>query len=416
MARQLAKLTVLGVKQIKKPGYYSDGGGLWLQVSRSGAKSWVFRFERNGRRREMGLGSLNAVSLASARDKAQNCRTALDAGLDPIEQKQAEKAAQRLEAAKSMTFDQCAAKYVEAHRAGWRNAKHADQWTNTLNTYASPAFGKLPVAAVDTGLVMRALQPIWTTKPETASRVRGRIESVLDWAAVHGYRQGDNPARWRGHLDKLLPRRSKVAKVQHHAALPYAEISDFMNSLRAQEGMAPMALEFAILTATRTNEVIGANWDEIDLEASTWAIPAERMKAHREHRAPLAPRALEILREAKKFRTEGDYVFPGLKMGKPLSNNALLAVLKRMERADLTAHGFRSTFRDWCSEQTNHPREVAEAALAHVLKDKTEAAYMRGDLFTKRKRLMNDWASYCAQGTNPSKKVVPIRANLRKAD
>ena len=275
--------------------------------------------------------------------------------------------------------------YIASHSAGWRNAKHAAQWGTTLATYAYPVFGSLPVAAVDTGLVMKALEPIWSTKPETAGRVRGRNESVLDWAKVRGYRDGENPARWKGHLIQLLPSLTKVTKVKHHAAMPYAELPAFLIALRARPAMAARALEFAILTAARTGEVLGARWQEMDLEARIWMVPAERMKAGREHRVPLSDAAVAILKAI--YRT-GDLVFP-------LSNMALLMLLRRMGHGELTAHGFRSTFRDWASETTNHPRDVVEMALAHAIADKTEAAYRRGDLFEKRRRLMVEWEAYC---------------------
>jgi integrase len=301
-----------------------------------------------------------------------------------------------------MTFDACAAAYIAAHNTSWRNAKHRDQWRNTLTSYAGPAFGSLPVQSIDVGLVMKALEPIWQAKPETASRLRGRIEAVLDWATVRGHRKGENPARWRGHLDKLLPARSKVHKVKHHPALPYNEMADFVAELRKQEGVAARALEFLILTAARTGEVIGARWDEVDVEEKIWVVPAARMKAGREHRVPLSSAAVAILEEMKKIR-ESDFVFPGGKKGKPLSNMAMLAVLKRIGRSDLTAHGFRSSFRDWAAERTNFPREVAEMALAHTVGDKVEAAYRRGDLLQKRRQIMEAWARFCEI------KVVPAR-------
>jgi len=284
--------------------------------------------------------------------------------------------------------------------------KHKEQWPNTLNTYAGPVFGSLPVQAIDVGLVMKALEPIWQTKPETASRLRGRIEAVLDWATAREYRKGENPARWRGHLDKLLPARSKVRKVEHHSALPYDELADFIVALRGQEGVASRALEFLILTAARTGEVIGARWDEVDLEEKIWVVPAARMKAGREHRVPLSAAAVAVLEEMSEIR-ESDFVFPGGKKGKPLSNMAMLAVLKRMERSELTAHGFRSSFRDWAAEQTNFPHEVAEMALAHTVGDKVEAAYRRGDLFQKRQQIMEAWARFCLT-TRSQAEVVPI--------
>jgi integrase len=394
MARASNKLSAVEVRGIAKKGMYHDGGGLYLQVNAGGAKSWIFRFMLDGRSREMGLGPVHTIPLADARKRAAECRKMRFDGIDPIEARRAQREQKKLDAAKSMTFDACAAAYIDAHKAGWKNTKHRDQWPNTLNTYASPVFGSLPVQAVDVGLVMKALEPIWQTKSETASRLRGRIEAVLDWATVRGYRKGDNPARWRGHLDKLLPARSKVGKVEHHPALPYDELADFVAVLRSQDGIAARALEFLILTATRTGEVIGARWAEIDLGEKMWVVPAARMKAGREHRVPLPAAAVAILEQMKEIR-ESDFVFPGGKKGKPLSNMAMLAVLKRMDRDDLTNHGFRSSFRDWAAERTNFPREVAEMALAHTVDDKVEAAYRRGDLFQKRRQLMDSWVKFC---------------------
>jgi integrase len=395
MARQLGKLPAVSLRKLKA-GMHGDGGGLYLQVTASGARTWIFRFKAvNGRTREMGLGSLNTITLGEARETARECRKISRDGIDPIEQRRAKLAAARIESAKIMTFDACAERYIAAQRPGWRNAKHASQWPTTLATYVSPVFGTVPVPAVDVGLVMRALEPIWHEKPETASRVRGRIESILDWATARGYRRGDNPARWRGHLENLLPARAKVQRVQHHAALPYGEIGEFMDKLRHQEGIAARALESAILTAARTSEIIGARWDELEFEAKLWTIPASRMKAGKEHRVPLAEPMLAILESMKTIRL-GDFVFPGGRAGKPLSNMAMAMVLRRIRRGDLTVHGFRSTFRDWAAECTNFPREVAEVALAHTLSDKVEAAYRRGDFFEKRRRLMEAWAKHCA--------------------
>src|SRR3984893_2455461 len=406
MARASNKLSAVEVKGTGPKGMYPPAGRLYLQVSAGGAKSWIFRFMLDGRSREMGLGPVHAIPLADARKRAAECRRMRFDGIDPIEVRRVEREQKKLGAAKSMTFDACAAAYIDAHKAGWKNAKHRDQWPTTLNTYASPVFGGLPVQAVDVGLVMKALEPIWQTKSETASRLRGRIEAVLDWATVRGYRKGDNPARWRGHLDKLIPARSKVQRVEHHPALAYDELADFVAMLRSQEGIAGRALEFLILTATRTGEVIGARWDEVDLAEKVWVVPAARMKAGREHRVPLSGAAVAILKEMKKIR-ESDFVFPGGKKGKPLSNMAMLGVLKRIGRSDLTNHGFRSSFRDWAAERTNFPREVAEMALAHTVGDKVEAAYRRGDLFQKRRQLMDAWARFC--GTErPQAEVVPI--------
>lgn len=401
------KLSATAVARQKQPGHYGDGGGLWLQVSTVGTKSWVFRFARQGKAREMGLGPLHTVSLAEAREKAAECRKQLLEGIDPIEARAAQRTATQAAAARALTFDQCAEQYIEAHRAGWRNEKHAAQWTATLDTYAGPVFGKLPVSAVDTALVMKVLAPIWTTKTETAKRVRGRIESVLSWAAVQKLRTGENPARWRGHLDKLLAPPEKVTKVEHHAALPYARIGEFMQQLRAEHGTSARAVEFVILTAARTSEVFNATSDEFDLDSGIWTCPATRMKAGRPHRVPLSAPALALIKGAATD-DGSNYVFQGAKERRPLSNMAGLALLKRMGYGDFTVHGFRSTFRDWCAEQTNFPREVAEAALAHVVKDKTEAAYQRGDLLEKRTKLMQAWADYCSRPA-VSGNVLPMR-------
>jgi integrase len=407
MVRTIGKLTALKVSGKRKPGMYSDGGGLYLQVTNTGAKSWIFRFRLRGKNGWMGLGPLHAVSLAEARVKATDCRRLCLDGINPIEARKDHRAAAALEAAKSIDFSGCADAYIKAHRAGWRNVKHATQWRNTMDAYAIPTVGSLPVQGIDTGLVLKILEPIWTAKPETAGRVRGRIESILDWATARGYRRGENPARWRGHLDKLLPARSKVRRVQHHPALSYDDIPQFMRSLRQQGGTAAKALEFLILTVARTGEVLGAPWPELNLKDGVWTVPASRIKGAKEHRVPLSAPALAIV-EAMKGK-DPTYVFPGGRATRPLSSMALLALLKRMGRSDLTVHGFRSTFRDWAAERTNYPREVAEMALAHALGDKVEAAYRRGDLFQKRRRLMDEWAKHCA-AAKAKGEVVAIRS------
>ncbi len=394
MAREHKKLNALMVSRAKERGYYADGGGLYLQVSASGAKSWVFRFKKEGKLREMGLGPAHTITLVEAREQAIDCRKQRLLDIDPIEARREGEAANRLAKSKEMTFRQCAEAYIDAHKASWSNAKHAAQWPSTLQTYAYPVFGEAPVQSIDVGLVTKAIEPIWQTKTETASRLRGRIESVLDWAAVRGFRQGDNPARWKGHLDKLLPQRERVQRVVHHAALPYLEIGAFMGLLREQGSTSALALEFLILTATRTNEVIGATWAEFDLDAALWTIPATRMKAKREHRVPLSKPALALVRNLHANRSS-DFVFPGAKADRALSNMALLMLRKRMKRDGLTIHGFRSTFRDWAAERTNFPREVAEHALAHSLPNKVEAAYQRSDLFEKRRLMMEEWATFC---------------------
>lgn len=395
--RGINRLSARKVEVEKRPGLYADGLGLYLQVRSTGAKSWIFRYRVNGRLRDMGLGSYFAVSLAEARERAAKCRNMRANGLDPIEEKRAGAAERKAAAAREQTFRQCANAYIAAHRAGWKNAKHADQWAATLETYAHPVIGDILVSRVDTALVLRVLEPIWTARTETATRLRGRIESVLDWARVRGHRTGDNPARWRGHLDHMLPKRSKVSPVRHHAALPIDEIPRFMSALREQAGVSARALEFAILTATRTSETLGATWEEIDLAQAVWIVPAKRMKGGREHRVPLSRSTLRILSEMRQTPGGGDYVFPGARAGRGLSNMALLAVLKRMGRTGVTTHGFRSTFRDWASERTQFPHEVAEMALAHAVADKVEKAYRRGDLFDKRRALAAAWDDFCTE-------------------
>lgn len=396
MARTIEKLSALAVTRAKEPGYYGDGAGLYLQVSKSLTKSWIFRFTFNGKPREMGLGALHTITLAEARDKAKQCRSKLLDGTDPLEARNAAKLGDALERAKAMTFDDCANGYIAAHRGSWKNAKHAAQWESTLATYASPIIGALPVATVSTAMIVKVLQPIWQEKTETATRLRGRIESILDWATVSHFRVGDNPARWRGHLDNLLADPGKMNKVVHHAALPWQEIGAFMVELKVREGIAARAVEFAILTATRSGEVRGAVWNEFDLDAALWVIPAERMKAGREHRIPLSKEAVTLLRAAPRLNK---MVFPGQRYDTQLSDMSLTAVLRRMGRKEITVHGFRSTFRDWCSEHAGNsfPREVCEHALAHSLPDKVEAAYRRGDLIEKRKVLMQVWADYLNQ-------------------
>jgi integrase len=415
------------------PGMYADGGGLYLCVGAPtakalaqdkkarGAASWIFRYMRDRRPHEMGLGPLRDIGLKEARERAAARRRELLAAQDPMAlhsrraKKERRERERQEQEARSMTFRRCAEGYIAANEAAWKNPVHRKQWPATLAAYVYPVFGDLPVHAVDVGLVMRVLEPIWTVKPETASRVRGRIETVLDYARARGWRQGENPARWRGHLDLMLPRAAKAkaaarrqtGREEHHAALPYGEIGAFMAALRQQRGTAARALEFAILTAARTAEVIGARWDEIDLAEKLWTIPAGRMKAGREHRVPLSEPALAIVAELAKDR-QGDVLFSGAG-GRPLSNMAMLQTLRRMGRGALTVHGFRSTFRDWAAERTNFPAEVAEMALAHAVGDKVEAAYRRGDLFQKRRQIMDAWARFCATPAAPSAGVVPLR-------
>lgn len=408
------RLTATTVAKLSAPGMYNDGAGLYLRIAPDGGRHWLYRYVLDGRQRYMGLGSASVFSLAEARVRAQAARKLKADGIDPIETRTKQRADARAAGATLLTFKDAATRYIKAHKAGWRNPKHAAQWTATLEAYAYPHVGSLDVRAVDTGLVLQILEPIWSTKPETAGRVRGRVEAVLDWATARGHRQGENPARWKGHLDKLLPARGKVRKVKHHAALPYAEVGDFMIALRQQPGDAAEALDLLILTATRTSEIIAAPWPEIDLKAKVWTIGGERMKAGKEHRIPLSPPALAILearwkaRQALPEAERSRWVFPGARL-KHLSNGAMLALLKRMKRDDVTPHGFRSSFRDWAAEQTAFPNHVVEMALAHTIGDAVERSYRRGDLFEKRKRLMDAWAGFCSTPSAKGGNVAQMR-------
>ena len=386
-------------------GKYEDGGGLRLVVSKLGAKNWVLRYTLGGKRREMGLGSFPDVGLADARSKASEYRLQATENIDPIDTRLAEPG-------KVPTFTTCAAQYIRAHRRGWKNAKHARQWVSTLKTYARPVIGAKRVDVIDTEDMLKILSPIWTAKTVTAKRTQGRIENVLDFAAAHKYRDHLNPARWRGHLDKLLPRPSRVKTVSHHPAMPYTEVPGFMVELSGKDSASASALQFLVLTATRTNEVLQALWSEIDLEAGIWTIPAAKMKTRQEHRVPLSDAAMAILRGLERDESN-PYVFPGARYGRPLSNISLLQVMRGIgygvkgSRGDYVPHGFRSSFRDWSGEVSSFPRDVAEMALAHVIANKVEAAYRRGDLFTKRTEMMQMWASYLAN-RNDDSKVVSI--------
>lgn len=400
MANGINRLKPLTIAQQRTPGRYADGGGLYLTVSKTGAKAWVFLSMRDGKRRELGLGAIADVPVTEARVKAATLRAVLDRGGDP----QAERDRQRVAAAPPCTFQKAAEDYIADNRAGWRNEKHAGQWTATLTTYAYPEIGSMAVSAVDVPDVLKVLKPIWATKPETASRVRGRIEAVLDYAKVQKWRSGENPARWKGTLDHLLPARNKVRRVEHHDAMPYAKVPAFMTALAGQEGVAAIALRFCILTAARTGEVIGTRWSETDGDGAVWTVPADRMKAGREHRVPLSAPALDILRDMPRA---GEHVFPGANRGEPPSNMAMLMLLRRMNVEDATVHGFRSAFRDWAAEQTGFSREVIEAALAHANGDKVEAAYLRTDHFEKRRLLMEEWGRFCVGAVTAN--VVPLR-------
>ena len=383
MARKINRLNARAVATITKSGRHADGGGLYLSISPNGGRRWVFLYRWHGKPTEIGFGSARDVTLARARELAGQARGKLAEGINPKDARRSSVGA---------TFGECADRLIEAMRPAWRNGKHAAQWEMTLRDYAAP-LRRLPVDKITTDDVLLVLKLLWNDKPETASRLRGRIERVLDAAKAQGLRNGENPARWRGHLDQLLPKRQRLTR-GHHAAMSYAEVPAFMSALQARQATAALALEFAILTAARSGEVLGARWDEFDLDRAVWTIPGTRMKAGREHRVPLLRRALKIPKAMHEARS-GDFVFPGHKPGRPLSAMALEMVLRRMKIEDATVHGFRSAFRDWAAECTNFPNEVCEAALAHVIENKSEAAYRRGDLFDKRRKLMEAWAAYC---------------------
>lgn len=400
MPRKAKELTSIEVRRLARPGRWSVGGvdGLALQITDTGARSWVLRLTTGGRQREMGLGSFPTITLAAARDEARRQRALFKSGNDPIALRRAIESAAAAKRAAQKSFAEVAEQYIASHEKSWKNAKHQAQWTATLRTYAEPVIGKLLVGDIRPAHVISVLEPIWTTKTETATRVRSRIEIVLDYAAAHGFREGPNPARWRGNIDAALPKASKVARVRHHAALDVKDVPSFMKQLRAQEGMGARALEFAVLTAARSGEVRGATWSEMDLEGELWTVPAARMKSGREHRVPLSKPAVKLLSALPGDRLREAHVFPGTKGS--LSDMSLTAVLRRM-KVSATAHGFRSTFRDWVSEHTEYSGEVAEMALSHAIGDKVEAAYRRGDLLAKRVALMNEWASFLA-GAPPS--------------
>lgn len=426
MARATNKLSVKFTEKTDlKPGLYGDGGGLYLQVSPRATgnhlpvdaepgitKAWVFRFMIAGKARKMGLGDFDLVSLKEARKKREAAYSLVVDGVDPIAERDARKAAQAVEKAKTLTFKECAERYIAAHKAGWKSPKHASQWSATLDRYAYAKIGALPVASIDVALVLAVIEPIWSTKTETASRVRGRIESILSWAKARGYRNGENPATWRGHLDQLLPARSQVAPVEHHAALPYAELPAFMAKLRDKEGISARALEYTILTAARTGDTIGGKWHEIDKAEKLWTVPAARVKGKkgarkRDHVVPLSARAFDLLED---LPSEGDFLFPGGKAGKGLSSAAMDQMLKGMGYSPdvATVHGFRSTFKDWAMEQTAYGDELSELALAHTMKDKVKAAYHRGEMLEKRRRLMSDWAAFCSGKAMGGDNVVAI--------
>jgi integrase len=403
-------MTALAASKRTEPGRYAAGDGLYLQVTAGGTKSWIFRYQRDGRAHHMGLGPFDVLPLAEARQRAQDARKLLLDDIDPLEHRRSQKAERRALAARSITFKRCAEEYIAAQESGWRNSDHRRQWRSTLGRYVYPVMGDVLVAAIDEALVLRVLKPIWSIKPETASRLRGRIESILSSATALRYRTGENPARWSGNLKHLLSDHKKVRAVKHHAALPYSEISGFLVDLRAREGTAARALEVTILTALRSGEVLGALWPELDLQAKVWTVPKERMKGGREHRVPLSGRVIEVIQSLPRV---GEYVFAGSRPDRPLNVAAMLRVISRMKRGGITVHGFRSSFRDWASETTNHANHVVEMALAHAIGDEVEAAYRRGDLFEKRRLLMFDWSNYCAKPAPTADNVLPLREPLK---
>ncbi|MDP1753736.1 MAG: tyrosine-type recombinase/integrase [Reyranella sp.] len=433
---RMGRLTALHVARANKPGLLGDGHGLYLRVGPTGTRSWIFRYQQDGRRRDMGLGSVEVIGLSDARVKAIEARRLLLDSVDPIGARKSRRQAAAAVAARAVTFKVAAAQFIAANKSGWRNPKHAAQWTATLEAYAYPTIGNVSVAEIDPPMIFKVLEPIWSVKTETARRVRGRIESVLDWARARGFRNNENPARWRGLLEHMLPKQPKATLVQHHPALPYGDVAALMEAVAMQSGDAARALEFTVLTAARTSEVTGAKWEEIDFSSRIWTIPASRIKAGREHRVPLSDAALEIVLEQAKTR-RNEYVFPGGRDKRPLSNMAMAELLKRMREAKIavalaqisdgrrkrhfTVHGFRSSFRDWAAEQSSHPSEVAEMALAHVVGDKVEAAYRRGDLLRKRFGLMTDWAAYCGRGVAVAESaplaaiVEPPKSRTRRA-
>jgi integrase len=412
MARPAFRLTALAVKKLNCKGWYADGNGLYLQVSPAITKSWVYRYTLDGVEHRQGLGSYPDTSLEQARLKAQENRKLKAQGIDPVSQKHSDATKRRLEAANSKTFRECAEQYIDVKKAGWSNAKHESQWRNTLATYVYPVFGELPVQAVDGALIVKVLEPIWNSKTETASRIRQRIEKILDWASVRRYRQGDNPAVWRGRLETQLADPSKVRKVRHHPALPYVDIPEFFSWLSTKNSLASKALAFTVLTAARGGESRQTTQAELDFSKFAWLIPATRMKARREHTVPLSKQALAVLRQVEMFRSD-ERIFPGMRDGKFISETALRKLLAEF-RLGMTVHGFRSSFRDWCAEETNYPRELAEAALAHANKDKVEAAYKRGDMFQKRMVLMQHWADYCTSSSQGIDQVADVSSMVAK--
>jgi integrase len=420
MAQTIRRLTDVRVRSAKAPGLYADGGGLYFRIAPGGSRGWIFRFTLDGRARDMGLGSYPRISLEEARRKAQECRELVAEGIDPIDRRRdgraarrAAKAQEQAAAARRPTFSACMRGYIQTHQAEWGSAKHARQWLTTMERYVLPRIGAKPVAEVDQADVLAVLEPHWRSKPETLSRVRGRLEVTLGWAKARGFRSGDNPAEWVT-LKHLLPKKSRLRRVQHYAALPYTEIGAFMQTLRASTDLAARCLEFTILTATRTNEVRSARWGEIDFDSETWTIPGARMKTGREHRVPLSAPAVELLARLHAIRIDDEHVFPG-RWGGALSDGAMLMLLERLGRGDITVHGFRSTFRDWAGEVSTHPNFVVEMALAHTVPSAVEGAYRRGDLFAKRRVLMAEWSKWCAAPRGEVSELGAARRSRRRA-
>jgi integrase len=413
MTSEVNKLSALKIARLTKTGIYNDGGGLYLQI-RGKARSWIFRYALDGKTHYLGLGSAATFGLAEARERARAARQLVADGIDPVEQRRGKRAASRAEAAKRMTLREAARHYVASHEKGW-SAKHAAQWSASLEQHVFPLMGDLDVAAIDTAAVMKTIEPLWSEKPVTADRCRGRLETLFDWAAARHLREGPNAARWKGHLSKLLPPVRRIAVVKHLAAMPYSEVPGLVQRLRNGAGdSACAALEFVILTAARSGEVLGATWGEIDLERGLWVVPASRMKAGREHRVPLSDRALALLRGLPAAPGTAEALIFPRSSGQPLTHKDVLKALRSMGGTGLTVHGFRSAFRDWVGERSNFPGELAEAALAHVTGDATERAYRRGDAIEKRRRLMQAWAGFCctppaAAEADSSGKVLPMR-------
>jgi integrase len=407
------RLTALQVQRLRKRGKYPDGGGLYLILHKGGSRSWAFRYGRQGGT-WVGLGATHTVSLAEARERAKALRLQLADGIDPRAAKRGDQQAAQLVSARTVTFDECVNRYHEAHRAGWRNPRHIREWLASLRTHASPILGALPVADIDTGLICKVVEPLWNTKTATATRIRSRVEAVLDWAKVRGYRAGENPARWKGHLDHLLPVHRAVNGAKHHAALPYAELPTFMAQLRKRNSSPARCLEFLILTEARLEQACAAGWDEINLQERIWTIPGRRMKSGRDHRVALCRRAMDMLEGQRKHHPDNAYVFPGAGGRGPQPTRQVWVICKRINR-DITVHGFRSTFRDWAAEQTTYPREVAELALAHLVGSEVERAYMRSDLLQRRRALQEDWGSYCTSTPAEATSVVPLRRRRRRA-